>query len=1017
MTTLVQPATHAGTLGTDKASIRPTEFPAGVSSSPAGSSYPVASSAKMANGEAQASSSASFVSAGESRGSRSSSTSMVLPGMASQSSSQSSHDQVGQSGFQSGEGSGRAAAINPLFAMSQSERGHQYHIVRADNGKVVVSDGHPSSIFDLFGSSAAKSNGTALNGRSKSIPLTTASGDASPARKRSFLPFLRSSKEEVASTSQLAEQTRATNDISHDQSAADADLSVLQSRGDSQPKHVGHLINGIRYPKDAEDEPAPVPLLNGKLDQDADLYDSKRDAVRMKVQEKLGTHDTSQVQSLNVIQGREAENALLDVRPRSPAHLREARTPANLPDAKVAQDDVAASLQDEPKNPLSAAEDARGAKVDTDQPDDLTPTANQPASLPSTTADRSPRLNQPGYGVVNSRLAPSDSYEGRKIVAVDAITPYLDSSIGSAKGKERQIGEPGRARQRSSASTETDVNGFSTLTTSRSNATNISNYTDSSLNAQAASSALAGPSSALRQRTGRSKREQIAGQDIPLQTMAGKPQQQPEEDFEGSRAKEAEAIRRARQEKRAEEEQALAEQEPVQKKPRGRSASRTSSKLVDDRVLVGNLIGEDHVNYVLMYNMLTGIRIGVSRCQAKLARPLTDADYTARHKFSFDIIGNELTPSAKYDFKFKDYAPWVFRALREYFHLDPADYLLSLTAKYILSELGSPGKSGSFFYFSRDYRFIIKTIRHAEHKFLRSILKDYHEHVKANPHTLLSRFYGLHRVKLPRGRKIHFVIFNNLFPPHRDVHETYDLKGSSIGREYPEEKAARNPGAVLKDLNWVRRDRHLELGPEKRALFEEQLRRDTELLQRLGIMDYSLLVGLHDLNRGNKDQLRSGLLSTFQPEQPATSVKRRDTAMRQRDEANASALRKAVQRSDPKGISETNALPDKDSSERRNFIFYADEGGFRASDINNDPLNDLYYLGVIDILTPYTFIKRAEHVWKSFSHDKHRISPVNPQEYGQRFMGFLFSVIRNGDQSRRPQMDTPEVKPTCLPCI
>lgn len=30
------------------------------------------------------------------------------------------------------------------------------------------------------------------------------------------------------------------------------------------------------------------------------------------------------------------------------------------------------------------------------------------------------------------------------------------------------------------------------------------------------------------------------------------------------------------------------------------------------KVLVGNLIGEDHVNYVLMYNMLTGIRIGVS---------------------------------------------------------------------------------------------------------------------------------------------------------------------------------------------------------------------------------------------------------------------------------------------------------------------------------------------------------------------------------------------------------------------
>lgn len=129
------------------------------------------------------------------------------------------------------------------------------------------------------------------------------------------------------------------------------------------------------------------------------------------------------------------------------------------------------------------------------------------------------------------------------------------------------------------------------------------------------------------------------------------------------------------------------------------------------------------------------------------------------HPLSFLSVGNELTPSARYDFKFKDYAPWVFRDLRDtHFHLDAADYLLSLTAKYILSELGSPGKSGSFFYFSRDYRFIIKTISHTEHKFLRSILPDYHAHIKSNPHTLLSRFYGLHRVKLPRGRKIHFVI-------------------------------------------------------------------------------------------------------------------------------------------------------------------------------------------------------------------------------------------------------------------
>lgn len=89
-------------------------------------------------------------------------------------------------------------------------------------------------------------------------------------------------------------------------------------------------------------------------------------------------------------------------------------------------------------------------------------------------------------------------------------------------------------------------------------------------------------------------------------------------------------------------------------------------------------------------------------------------------------------------------------------------------------------------------------------------------------------------------------------------------QGSAIGREYPEEKAATNPRAVLKDLNWVHRGRALDLGPEKRAFFEEQLRADTEFLQKMGIMDYSLLVGFHDMIKGNRDNLRDGMLTVFQ---------------------------------------------------------------------------------------------------------------------------------------------------------
>ncbi|KAJ7086040.1 phosphatidylinositol phosphate kinase PIPK5 [Mycena belliarum] len=466
----------------------------------------------------------------------------------------------------------------------------------------------------------------------------------------------------------------------------------------------------------------------------------------------------------------------------------------------------------------------------------------------------------------------------------------------------------------------------------------------------------------------------------------------------------ADQIRRERMSKRAKQQQEAEAALTRNERAPPRAPARHGSNAKDDVVLVGNLIGEDHVNYVLMYNMLTGIRIGVSRCQAKIKRPLTDEDFAAQHKFSFDIVGNELTPSAKYDFKFKDYAPWVFRELREdHFHLDPADYLLSLTSKYILSELGSPGKSGSFFYFSRDYRFIIKTIRHSEHKFLLSILKDYHTHVKNNPHTLLSRFYGLHRVKLPRGHKIHFVIMNNLFPPHRDIHETFDLKGSTVGREYPEEKAATNPRAVLKDLNWINRGKLLELGPEKRALLTEQLRRDAELLRKIHVMDYSLLVGIHKMERGNRDNVRRNTLKVFSPDIPLT---RRATmaAAKGGMSPEAIAIRRAMRESDPKRLGHgkgTIRLPEVDTGDRRDFLFYQDEGGLRATDEANDPMDKIYYLGVIDILTPYSTVKKLEHFWKGLSADRHKISPVEPGEYGDRFFAFMKAIMRGGGGGER----------------
>jgi 1-phosphatidylinositol-4-phosphate 5-kinase len=376
----------------------------------------------------------------------------------------------------------------------------------------------------------------------------------------------------------------------------------------------------------------------------------------------------------------------------------------------------------------------------------------------------------------------------------------------------------------------------------------------------------------------------------------------------------------------------------------------------EDRVVVGTKVDQNHVNWVTAYNMLTGIRFTVSRTNAKMDRELTDADFDAKHKFSFDITGNELTPSAKYDFKFKDYAPWVFRHLRGIFKLDPADYLVSLTSKYILSELGSPGKSGSFFYFSRDYKYIIKTIHHAEHKFLRKILKDYYNHVQENPNTLLSQFYGLHRVKIPYGRKIHFVVMNNLFPPHRDIHRTFDLKGSTIGRDFREEDLESNPRATLKDLNWLRRDLHLELGPTKKQAFIEQMQKDVKLMQKLHIMDYSMLIGIHDLEKGNEENLREKTLKVFQPGGEAAEEPQPNQLMRTPSKLEtarkARELRQSVKTQKPVPMEQTSArMPDELEDSKRNFFFYSDDGGFQATHEDDRPGEEIYYLGIIDCLT------------------------------------------------------------------
>lgn len=77
----------------------------------------------------------------------------------------------------------------------------------------------------------------------------------------------------------------------------------------------------------------------------------------------------------------------------------------------------------------------------------------------------------------------------------------------------------------------------------------------------------------------------------------------------------------------------------------------------------------------------------------------------------------------------------------------------------------------------------------------------------------------------------------------------------------------------------------------------------------------------------------------------------------------------AVKESDPVAIGPS-ALPSDAFSERKHCIFYADDGGLLSTNEQNVRGEDLYYLGIIDILTPYNYVKKVEHYWKGMFEDR-----------------------------------------------
>jgi len=474
-------------------------------------------------------------------------------------------------------------------------------------------------------------------------------------------------------------------------------------------------------------------------------------------------------------------------------------------------------------------------------------------------------------------------------------------------------------------------------------------------------------------------------------------------------------------------------------------------------------ISKKHPEFELAYDMMLGIRTVVGKVEAK--QSVLMSKYSMQNKkvqrfgnlsrrFQNDFVGlmtpeqfgefgnyrfpnrgsNCTPPHYMKSFKFKDYCPLVFKMLRQMFDIDPIDYQVELCGNFQYLEFISNSKSGQFFFYSHDQKYMVKTMTKTESKLLRKILPQYYGYIRKHPNSLLTKYFGMHRVKPHRRKKIYFLIMASVFYSNDglEIHEQYDLKGSTKGRRSFKKET------MKKDLDLIKSGTIIHIGREKAKMFKNQIQMDTDFLRKHRIMDYSLLLGIHYRDRdstiwgakGKKNIRRhSEGFRTLKPLK--RSLSRRPTVQSMSEELPINTI------TDPEHISSprkrrkpipvqwkqkehykfTNPLTRKflipeiinqdefrstPSSPKQGKVsdgaltnpFTNISGGMCYQDPDDGKLgNAIYFVGVIDLLQQFDRRKKLEYFVKSRVDSSEAISSIHPNLYSRRFNRFLSKII------------------------
>ncbi|ETE56252.1 hypothetical protein L345_18037, partial [Ophiophagus hannah] len=127
------------------------------------------------------------------------------------------------------------------------------------------------------------------------------------------------------------------------------------------------------------------------------------------------------------------------------------------------------------------------------------------------------------------------------------------------------------------------------------------------------------------------------------------------------------------------------------------------------------------------------------------------------------------------------------------------------------------------------------------------------QNLNQNPRTLLPKFYGLYCVQAG-GKNIRIVVMNNLLPRSVRMHQKFDLKGSTYKRR-ASQKEREKVFPTYKDLDFLQEAPDgLFLDADMHSALCKTLQRDCLVLQSFKIMDYSLLVAVHNLDLAQRER-------------------------------------------------------------------------------------------------------------------------------------------------------------------